>query len=196
MKMKTMAKPPRAASYDTPALRSFLELGCAVEGTFRDKEKFENSLAAMQVKHDKLSRKPGNRAKRKAQCTRAAIEDLLVQKSAFNVMLMECDEALINTACLLTQEVKTNVGHAGVLALQEKALFSAASANFIKKTVIALVLIAAGSELVFGAGMTAGIVLAVIAAALHALERNFLKDALCLEKILEAEKIAAIAGKG
>jgi len=110
-------------------------------------------------------------------------------------MRVECGKALINTACLLTEEVKANVGHAGILALQEKALFGASSANFIKKTAMALVLIAAGSELVFGAGMTAGIVLAVIAIAFRALERNFLKDVICLEKILDAEKIADGAGK-
>ena len=193
--MKTMAKPPLGASYNTRTLRSFLELGCAVEGALRDKEKFENSLALLEKENAKMASKPGNLAKVKAQCTRAAIEDLLVQKPAFDSMRVECGKALINTACLLTEEVKANVGHAGILALQEKALFGASSANFIKKTAMALVLIAAGSELVFGAGMTAGIVLAVIAIAFRALERNFLKDVICLEKILDAEKIADGAGK-
>jgi len=190
MSMKRMAKPPFGASYNTLILRQFLKLNCMVESVNLKNGKFENSLVELEKENAKMASKAGNRAKKRAQRTGVALKALREQKSSFDDMLVKCDERLKDTACALTQEVKATVGSDGILALRQKALFGAASANFIKKAVLAGMLVAAGSELVFSTGTSAGIVLAVIWVAFHVLERSFYKDALCLEKILQAKEIA------
>ncbi|MEI8080090.1 MAG: hypothetical protein WCH61_10740 [bacterium] len=195
MGMKKMAKPPLGASYNTRILRHFLELNCAVESVNLKNGKFENSLVELEKENAKMASKTGNRAKKRAQRTDDAIKVLREQKSSFDDMLVKCDERLKDSACALTQEVKATVGADGILALRQKALFGAASAKAIQKAVLAAVCAAFACELAFGLGASAGFFLAVIGVALYALERNFRKDALCLEKILDAEKMAADTGK-
>ncbi|MFA6328164.1 MAG: hypothetical protein WCY41_01835 [Candidatus Micrarchaeia archaeon] len=190
MRMKKMAKTPVTAIYDTPALREFLKISCAVEDINRSKQRINGKLAQMERMQAELAAKPGARSQKAAKYVEATAKSIRIRLPYVYMLQTKYETELKNAACALTQEVRGTVGTSRISKLHLICLNSVAHARTLQKHLLALSCVLVVWALTIGTGVFAAGLAIFAGFGANVAERGFRKDAMCLEKIMDAEKIA------